>query len=198
MAENTALLDLGAPTSAAPSANTIGSRREFIDLALPLPCTSKKRPSAVRPENLSVSPPGQRTETCSISAFLPSPKWTHFEFCAKKPSPALKVLTSRRDSSRSTTSTRAPMASRLQVVPRSRRAMKWWSPGTSLRRKRTCGALRFDIQRSRSPSLSQSTCTIARPSSLKSRCVAEETLAKRGPPVLRKQQFRSCPLNDRP
>ena len=75
--------------------------------------------------------------------------------------------------------------------------------GVSFLIKRSRGALRLEIHRSRSPSMSQSTLATARPSSAKSRPDAAETFANLPPasgdcPVFRKQQFRSRPLNERP
>ena len=94
-----------------------------------------------------------------------------------------------------TSSTRVPIASLLHVVPRSRRATKRAVLGVSLRKKRSRGAVLFAIQRSRSPSPSQSTVAGLRASSTKSNPVMAETVAKRPPRVLRNAQLRSHPLS---
>ena len=90
------------------------------------------------------------------------------------------------------------MPSRLLARPSKRTRKKWASVGVSLRRKRTRGAERLICHISRSPSWSQSTVAMARPSSGKSRPETAETFPNRLPPEFRKTQLRSRPLNEAP
>ncbi|MEZ5304703.1 MAG: hypothetical protein R3F11_29265 [Verrucomicrobiales bacterium] len=117
-----------------------------------------------------------------------------------KPSPARSIWLCRTPPAL-TISTVAPMASRLQAVPVSLKAMKL-APADWLRRKRTVGAVRLEIQKSRSPSRSQSTLSQPAPVVGKSKPLSAPTSAKLvlalEPPRLRKQKFRSPPLSEMP
>ncbi len=96
-------------------------------------------------------------------------------------------------------STLAPIASRFAVVPSNFNATNRFAVGSSFFKNRTLGPLRFMIQRSTRPSRSQSVSASPRPSSGKSSPLNAEMSAKRLPaPVLRKTQWRSRPLNERP
>ena len=127
------------------------------------PSTIRRRVFSGTSVNTCVPPEGQLTVSFKTRSLAPRPMSSSFECCDRNPEPActILILWSRSVS----TVTRAPIASRLLVVPRRRTASDADFVSKSFRKIRSCGACRSAITtRSGSPSPSMSRTANDRPS----------------------------------
>ncbi len=141
---------------------------------------SPREPSSIsmrrligKPSNVCVRPLGHRTVAWTAPSFFPRPKKSSLVCCDKNPEPAWRYFVWRRVPA--STVTAAPIASRLLLCPRKRKAIELPMPSIARRKIRICGAFRFLSTISSLPSPSKSASANARLSSRKSNPTTPET-----------------------
>ena len=152
-------------------------------LALKASIRDGSKPSSTRTLWLSGSgwssctnPLGQRMDAFTGPLASPKPKNTSLLCCERKPDPARSVCVCRPFSV--STVIAAPMASRLLLRPRRRKAIEGGRSVMTFFKSRNCGPLRFFRNTSSRPSPSKSARAKALPSSRKSKPTTPETSEK--------------------